>query len=69
MKLLALIATLALTGCAKPPEWLAEMHDRNDTCQRVELIRTGQYPSWCGAGGRRTAIYNTNNQRVGYIKQ
>jgi len=68
MKLALVISAVLLTGCAKPPVWLAEMHDRNDTCQRVELIKTGQYPSWCG-GSKKTHIYNSSNQRVGYIKQ
>lgn len=72
MKILfPLILSLAITGCAVPPQWLADMHDRNDPCQsRAELGRPENYkiPNWCGAAAGKKYIYNTSNQRVGYIK-
>lgn len=69
MKLILIpITLLLLTGCAKPPAWVAEMYDRNDPCQRVELAGTDQYPRWCGGSGKRITIYNTQNRAIGYIK-
>lgn len=44
----------SLTGCA-------QMYDRQDICQRTELIERGQYPSYCGGGTRYvTRDYKTN---------
>lgn len=71
MKTLIALTAVLLTGCATPPAWLANMQDRNDPCQmRAELGRPAGYqrPEWCGAGSRRTYIYNTANQRIGYTK-
>lgn len=62
MKTLILALAVLLTGCATPPQWLANMYDSNDPCQRVELIEQGKYPSWCGGGsGKRyvTRDYTT----------
>lgn len=61
MKIYTLVLSLLLTGCATPPQWLASMYDNNDPCQRVELIKTGQYPSYCGGGSKRyvTRDYTT----------
>lgn len=50
MKFILMAVILTLTGCAKPPGFLAAMYDNNDPCQRTELLKTGEYPSWCGAG-------------------
>lgn len=64
MKTLLVILALALTGCAQPPKFLAAMYDNNDPCQQTHLIKTGQYPSFCGAGsGTRyvTRDYRTGN--------
>jgi hypothetical protein len=76
MKILLIV--LALTGCATPPQWLANYYDRNDPCQtgagdpaRQQLLGRPlgyQQPSFCGAGSTRTYIYNQSNQRIGYIK-
>lgn len=78
MKLLALAGCLLLTGCATVFDSVATYYDRNDPCQtgqyseaeRQRLNRPQGYtqPAWCGAGQGRTYIYNTNNQRIGYIK-
>ena len=50
MKLTIIALTLLLTACATPPRFLAAMYDNNDPCQQTHLIKTGQYPSFCGAG-------------------
>jgi len=71
MKSTLAIIALVLTGCATPPAWLADHYDRNDPCQaRAELGRPEGYtrPDWCGSASGRRYIYNTQNQRVGYIK-
>lgn len=62
MKLIAITILFALTGCANSPISLAKMYDSNDPCQKTELIKTGQYPSFCGGGGTTylTRHYNSN---------
>jgi hypothetical protein len=63
--------TTTLAGCAQPPVWLAQHFDQQDPCQsRAELGRPAGYqiPTWCGASTNRTYIYNTSNQKIGYIK-
>lgn len=61
MKIAIAITVLTLTGCANSPFSLAKLYDSNDPCQRTELIKTGEYPSWCGGGGTKyiTADYRT----------
>lgn len=56
-----LLIVLSLTGCATPPQWLADMYDSNDPCQRTELIAKGTYPSYCGGGSSKyvTRDYTT----------
>lgn len=66
--LMAGILTLALTGCATPPQWLAAYFDSQDPCQNVRAM-----PSWCGAASGRTVIYSTPHQgplgaQIGYTK-
>jgi len=63
MKYIFIIIALALTGCAQPPKFLADMYDNNDPCQRIDLIKTGQYPSYCGAG--KGTRYVTRDYRTG----
>lgn len=63
MKTYTLVLSLLLTGCATPPRWLAGMYDNNDPCQRVELIKTGQYPSYCG--GSSGTRYVTRDYTTG----
>lgn len=54
MRLMILSVLLLVTGCATPPQFLANMYDSNDPCQRTELIKEGKYPQWCGGGsGKR----------------
>jgi hypothetical protein len=64
MKTILVVLALTLTGCASPPRFLAAMYDNNDPCQRVELIKTGQYPSFCGRGSGTSYVtrdYKTGN--------
>jgi len=71
MKYRLVLSVLLLTGCATPPAWLASYFDHGDPCQtRPELARPPGYqmPNWCGAALGRRSIYNTADQRVGYIK-
>lgn len=63
MKILLMAICLTLTACAQPPKFLAAMYNNNDPCQRVELIKTGQYPSFCGASSGKT--YVTRDYRTG----
>ena len=52
-----------LSGCATPPQWLANMYDSNDACQNYYNKPNYQYPEWCGANkGNRyvTRDYYTN---------
>lgn len=77
-KISLLVLVLLLTGCATPPQWLANTYDRNDPCQtgqfsEAERLRLGravgyQMPSWCGASSGRVYIYNNGNVQQGYIK-
>lgn len=78
LKVTAVITAILLTGCATPPQWLANHYDRNDACQtgqfsQAERLRLGrpvgyQMPSWCGASSGRVYIYNNANVQQGYIK-
>jgi hypothetical protein len=62
---LPILFITALSGCAKPPGFLAAMYDNNDPCQKTHLIATGEYPSFCGAGsGTR---YVTRDYQTGRI--
>lgn len=66
--LMAITITVAITGCASPPRWLATHFDNMDPCQRVNA-----QPSWCGASAGRTVIYSTPHQQplgaqIGYTK-
>lgn len=63
MKLVAITLVAVLTGCAQPPKFLAAIYNNNDVCQRTDLIKTGQYPSWCGGG--TTKAYVTRDYRTG----
>lgn len=63
MRTILMAVIITLTGCASPPRFLAAMYDNNDPCQQTQLITTGQYPSFCGAGsGTR---YVTRDYRTG----
>lgn len=64
MKLVLILLTVSLTGCANAPRLLAAMYDNNDPCQQTHLIATGQYPSWCGGTGK---TYVTRDYQTGRI--
>ena len=71
MKITALaIITVLLTGCSTATGLLATVYDQNDPCQTVTVTRAENYqkPNWCGAASARRAIYNRNNQQIGYIR-
>lgn len=70
--LYTVLITLALTGCATPPQWLAAVYDNNDMCQfqnvpgRTNNEKVLNQPSYCGAGAKRQYIYATpRNQPLG----
>ena len=84
MKTILAVLVLTLSGCATPPQWLANHYDRNDPCQtgqfteaeRLRLNRPVGYqqPSWCGASNNRVIIYSAPRgapvgNAVGYIKK
>lgn len=67
MKFVIVALTLILTGCATPPQWLADMYDSNDRCQNYYKVPNYQSPSYCGAGGGRaytTRDYYSNRPLV-----
>jgi starvation-inducible outer membrane lipoprotein len=71
MKLL-LVFSLLLSGCATPPQWLANHFDQQDPCQtRAELGRPLGYtaPGWCGGSGKRQVYYDMQNRPVGFIRK
>lgn len=47
MRYLAII--LLLTGCATPPQWLADHYDSRDPCQTWNKPAGHVMPNWCGA--------------------
>jgi len=71
MKLLTLTLTLVLTGCATPPQFLANHFDKGDICQTREFAPDGTrlkpagYQQPYGCGGSRTvrAVVRDNNGR------
>lgn len=65
---LSAMLVILLTGCATPPQWLANYYDRQDPCQLQN--NGGRLPSWCGAGsGTRTYIYDNQGRQIGYTKK
>ena len=44
--ILIALAVFNLTGCGV----LGYVYDSADKCQHTELLKTGEYPSYCGAG-------------------
>lgn len=63
-----ILSTALLSGCATPPQWLANHYNSLDPCQRDPM------PNWCGATTNRVTIYSTPNQQPlgyqsGYIKK
>ena len=67
MKIIILLVTVALTGCAAPFEMYARYQNTQDTCQRQN--NGGVYPEWCGAGAGKSYIYKgQGGAPIGYIK-
>ncbi len=48
-----ILSMTLLTGCATPPQWLANHYNSLDPCQRDTM------PSWCGSTNGRMTIYTT----------
>lgn len=75
MKTVAILLSLALVGCATPPQWLASYYNNQDACQSQNWYKNGgQQPRYCGAGSARTYIYTTPHQaplgyQSGYVKK
>lgn len=72
MRILVIIISMALTGCATPPTWLAAHFDSLDRCQ-IKHWQDPQ-PSYCGASSGRTVIYSTPQGQslgapIGYTKK
>ena len=70
------VSILSLTGCATPPQWLANHFDRGDICQTREFAANGarlkpagyQQPNGCGSTRVTTAVIrDTNGRAVGSI--
>ena len=59
---------LTLSGCATPPQWLANHYNSQDPCQRQNY--QGQQPNWCGASQGRTYIYKgQGGAPIGYLQR
>lgn len=64
----AIFMSLILSGCATPPQWLANYYDKNDICQTREFASDGtrlkpqgyQQPQGCG-GTRATYVVRDYN--------
>ena len=76
MKTLIIVFAVLLTGCATPPQFLANYFDRNDICQTREFADNGarlkpqgyQQPYGCGGGRTTTAVVRNNaGQQIGVI--
>lgn len=67
MKIIAIVFTLALTGCASAPNWLASMYDNNDPCQLQN--NKGIYPSYCGSRGAGVVTRDYYTNRPVYISR
>lgn len=71
MRTAILVLSLALTGCATAPSFLARAYNNADPCQLQN--NGGNLPSFCGAGSGRTVIYSTPTGNpvgapIGYTK-
>jgi len=78
MKMIMLALAVVLSGCATPPQWLANHFDRGDICQTREFASNGarlkpegyQPPQGCGSTRTTTAVIRDGQGRtVGYITQ
>ena len=65
----AIILSITLTGCASPPQWMANYYDRQDPCQNHAKVDAYIPPSFCGASANRAYIYAPNGAKIGYIKR
>jgi hypothetical protein len=76
MKIILMAVTLCITGCATPPQWLANHFDRGDICQTREFASDGarlkpagyQQPYGCGSTRSTIAVIrDTNGRAMGSI--
>lgn len=59
---------VTVTGCATPPQWLANHYNSQDPCQRQNYV--DKQPTWCGASQGRTLIYKAQGgAAIGYISK
>lgn len=65
-----ILLSMLLTGCAHPPQWLADHYDSRDPCQ-MRLKPPGHImPNWCGAGGNKVIIRDyTTNRPIAVIQK
>lgn len=75
MRIITFLLAVTLAGCAgNPPKFLADFYDAQDPCQLQNIRgstldeKVQNMPSFCGASGKRTYIYNNTGARVGYTK-
>lgn len=62
---------VVLSGCATPPQWLANHFDSLDPCQTKHW--QDPQPRFCGASSGRTTVYSTPQGQplgapIGYTK-
>ena len=68
MRFIIIFAVLGLTGCATPPQWLANYYDSQDPCQNYYKVPNYQYPSFCGAGKGARIIQSRTNSNGVYVR-
>ena len=68
-KLAVAMSVAALSGCATPPDWLANYYDSKDPCQAAQVQRTGTMPSWCLAPKPAARIQTSTGATIGYIRK
>ena len=50
MKLILLLLTVTLTGCAVPPKFVSHYFDSQDPCQSAGKKKDWVRPDWCWSG-------------------
>jgi hypothetical protein len=58
-KIILLASTIALSGCSTLGTTVANYYNSQDPCQLKN--NGGRYPTFCGASGSRTVIYETQH--------
>lgn len=64
-----LVLVLALSGCATPPQWMADYYDSRDPCQIKNRPEGYVIPNWCGSTRPQQVIRDyTTGRPIAVIK-